>query len=181
MSKERRYILLGGAVLLMIGLVYRFYPDIHYSFSFENEIAQKTTRLAKYQRMLEQRNRLESNLSVLEEQLKVAEAGLLSGETSAIAAVEIQNALNEITGQNEIDIRSMKVMKPEGRKNEAYIAVPVQISVETDARGLKNILYGVENAPKALRVDDLKIRTLRRENPGMIQAIFTVTGYMKRS
>lgn len=167
-------------VLLLIGAIYRFYPDLRDSFSYESEIAVKEKRLGKYQEMMLERNTLESNLSVLEEQLKMVESGLLTGETSAIAAVDIQNALGEIAGRNEIDIRTMQVMKPATNKEDAYLAVPVQITIETNTRGLKNVLYGIETSPKALRVGDLKIRVIRRGEPDRIQATFTVTGYMKK-
>ncbi len=181
MTRERRYILIGGAILLLIGAVYRFYPDIRGSFSFESEIALKRKHLAKYQQMMQERETLEAGIADLEEQLKMVETGLLSGETPAIAAVDIQNALTEIAGQNEIEIRSMQVMKPAGQNDAPYLSVPVQISFETNASGLKNVLYGIETSPKTLRVSDLRIRVVRRGDPDRIQATFTVTGYMKKT
>ena len=180
MTRERRYILIGGAILLLIGILYRVYPDIQNYFSYESEIALKRKHLTKYQRMIQERDVLETSISILEEQLKMVEAGLLSGETPAIAAVDIQNALTEIAGQNEIEIRSMQVMKPEGQKEEPYLSVPVQISFETNAGGLKNVLYGIETSPKTLRVSNLRIRVVRRGEPDRIQATFTVTGFMKK-
>lgn len=180
LTRERLYILIGGAVLLLFGMVYRFYPDFGNSFSFERDIDMKAKQLAKYQQLKEERDSLENNLSVLVEQLKMAEAGLLEGETPAIAAVDIQNTLNEIAGKNEIEIRSMQVMRPEGQKEGAYLAIPVQVSIEANARGLKNVLYGIKTSSKTLRVSDLKIRAVRQKRSDRIQATFTVTGYMKK-
>lgn len=180
MTRERRYILIGGAVLLLFGMAYRFYPDLKNPFSFEKHIDMKTKQLAEYQQLKEERNSLENNLTALEEQLAMAEAGLLMGETPAIAAVDIQTTLNEIAGKNEIDIRSMQVMRPEGQNEGTYLAIPVQISIETNARGLKNVLYGIETSSKTLRVGDLKIRAVRQKKSDRIQATFTVTGYMKK-
>lgn len=180
MTKERRYILIGGLVLLLFGAAYRFFPDIQAFFSFEDELAQKEKNLVKYHRMIQEKNRLEANLSMMEEQLQTAEEGLLSGETTAIAAVDIQNTMDEITGMNEIDIRSMQVMKPEGQKEHPYLSVPVQVSLETNSRGLKKVLYAIETSAKTLRVGDLRIGRIRRGDPDRIQATFTVTGYMKK-
>lgn len=180
MTRERRYILIGGGVLLLLGMLYRFYPNFGNPFDFERRIDLKAEQLAKYQRLKEERNSLENNLTALEEQLKMAEAGLLEGETPAIAAVDIQNTLNEIAGKDEIDIRSMQVMRPEGQKEGVYLAIPVQISIEANTRGLKNVLYGIESSSKTLRVGDLKIRAVRQKKSDRIQASFTVTGYMKK-
>ena len=177
---ERRYLLLGGLLLLLIGAVYRFFPDMQGSFSFSNELALKKKTLIKYQQMIQEKNALEADLSIMEEQLQTAEEGLLSGETSAIAAVDIQNTLDEIAALNEIEIQSMQVMKPEGQNEAPYLSVPVQVSIQTNSRGLKNILYGIETSSKALQVNDLRIRMIRRGDPDRIQATFTVTGYMKK-
>lgn len=179
LNRERRYLLLGGLVLLLIGAAYRFFPDIQDFFSFSNELALKKKTLIQYQQMIQEKNALEADLSMIEEQLQTAEKGLLSGETSAIAAVDIQNTLDEIAALNEIEIRSMQVMKPEGKNQAPYLSVPVQVSIQTNTRGLKNLLYGIETSSKALRVSDLRIRMIRRGDPDRIQATFTVTGYME--
>lgn len=180
MSKERRYIIIAGAILLLIGAVYRFYPDVRQFFSFQNEFALKRKNLIKYQQMVKEKNALEAALSAMEGQLQTAEAGLLSGETAAIAAVEIQNTLNEIAEENNVEIRSMQVMKPEGQKDEPYVSVPVQISIQTNTRGLKNVLYGIEASPKTFHITNLRVRTSGRTESDRIEAAFTVTGYMKR-
>ena len=102
MSKERKYLLMGGGVLLLLGVLYRFFPVIQDLKPAGSEIIFKKQQIAKYRQKIQKRKNLESRRIALNRNLGRAESGLLAGETPALAAVDIQNILSDIT--RKIDI-----------------------------------------------------------------------------
>ena len=180
-SKERKILLIAGAVLLLLGLVYRYFPAIDSMASLDDEILLKEQKLIKYRKMVRERNELEQKLINLNRTLERAEAGLLSGETSALAAVDIQNTLNAIAENIDVEVLTMRVLKPDEKEENLYIAVPVQVTLRGKVRQLKEMLYQVEDNAKLLKISDLRIRVIRSKEEGEVQATLTVEGFMKRT
>ena len=92
LSRERRYILIGGALLLLLGMLYRFTPSLEGIFGSGEATALKEQKLANYRRIARKRQALEMQLDVLRQTLRRAESGLLSGKTPALAEVEASQA-----------------------------------------------------------------------------------------
>ncbi|MDM8522736.1 type II secretion system protein GspM [Desulfococcaceae bacterium HSG8] len=191
MTKERKYILIGGAILLLIGAIYRFGPaDFDGFHPLGEEISLKERKLVKYRQMVQERNELDGKLIALNRSLERAETGLLTGETPSLAAVDIQNILNEIGSRSEVEITSMRVLAPKnhlardkGVTEESpagqYTGIPVQISIVSTIRQLKELLYGIETSSKFLRVTEMKVRARDRQVK-KIYSTFTVEGFMKK-
>lgn len=181
MNKERKIILIVGAILLLIGAIYRFGPDPESLFSANKEIELKTKKLARYRQLVQERNSLEEKRLALTRTLERAESALLTGDTPALAAVDIQNLINDIAGRSDIDIRTLRVLKPPEDEEESYLmAIPVQVSLTGEIRQLKQLLYRIVSASKILKITELRIRAVNPRKPEAIQATFTVSGYMKK-
>lgn len=180
-NRERRVILIVGAVVLLVGLLYRFFPVFENMESLEEEIALKQKKLVKYRQMVQERNELESRLISYNRIIERAESGLLEGETSALAAVDIQNILNEITGKSELEVLTMRVLKPESKEEYLYATIPVQITIRCTVRQLKEVVYQIESASKLLRISDFRVRVIRGRVEGQVQATLTVEGFMKKT
>jgi hypothetical protein len=179
-SKERKYILIGGGVLLLLGLLYRFFPIIQDLQPAGSEIILKKQQIAKYLKKIQKRDKLESRLTTLNRNLARAELGLLTGETTALAAVDIQNILSEITKKIDIEIKTMRVIKSVDLENMNYLSIPVQFTLKSTIRQLKDLLYKIESSPKFLTISNIKIRNTSGKQPEQIQSTITVSGFLKK-
>lgn len=179
MTKERKYILIIGAVLLLVGLVYRLMPE-NGTVSQDNDIAVKQEKLAKYREIAAQRAALEAELTTLKEQLKQAEAGLSSGDTPALASADIQNIISKIAEKSHAEVSAVRVLKAEEAENKDYLKLPIQLTLMSDTRQLKDFLYEIEASPKILKVAEMSVRVIRTKPDEQIQTTLTVNGYMKK-
>ena len=179
-----------GAVLLLFGLAYRFYPYYEEMMGGgETNIAATKNRITKYRQVVKGKGELEARLVSVKNYLDLAEKGLLTGKTIPLAAVDIQNTLNEIALASGIEIKSMQVLKSQkaepnvhNKKQDAelYLSVPVQFSVSLTIRQLKDILYKIEASPKFfLTVEWIRISVAGAGAPGQIRCDIAVSGIMK--
>ncbi len=181
-DKRRRYLLIGGAVLLLFGLAFWVFPYLEGIQGGDTDVAAQKKRIAKYRQTVKGRGELEAMLVSLNKSLERGEAGLLTGKTAALAAVDIQNTLNEIVIGSGLEIKSVQVMKSPNQKQDAdlYISIPVQFTVSATIRQLKDILYKIEASPKFfLTVERIGISVSGAAGPGQMRCDITVSGIMK--
>jgi len=183
MNKERKYILIGGAILLLIGAIYRFFPEIEAFQPSGEEIVLKQKKLIKYRQTVQERSQTDAKLIALNRSLERSEAGLLNGETPALAAVDIQNILNQIAGKSKVEVKAMRVLEPaepeDGPPVKAqFLRIPVQITVNSTIRQFKEILYGIETSSKLLRITEMKITAGRSKPAEQIYSSLVVEGFM---
>lgn len=179
MNKERRYILFIGVILLLLGVTYRFYPSIQGLLSNREDIELKKQKVSKYRVKASShdplKKRMDSSRSVLER----VEAGLIDGETAALAAVNIQNVLNEIAYRGGTTIQSMQVLKPKKLSNEGYLDVRVQLKFQSTIRQLKQMLYRIETTAKLLTISNLRIHANSEKSSHQLRGEMIVSGVMK--
>jgi hypothetical protein len=180
MDKRRRYLLIAGAVLLLFGFAFWLFPFIEGIPGGGTDITTQKKRVAKYRQAVKGRGELETRLVSLSKSLEVAEAGLLNGKTAALAAVDIQNILNEIALGSGVEIKSVQVLKSQKQDSDPYVSVPVQFTISATIRQLKDILYKIEASPKFfLTVERIAISVVGAAGPGQIRIDLTVAGVMK--
>ncbi|MEZ4578084.1 MAG: hypothetical protein R2875_08745 [Desulfobacterales bacterium] len=112
MTRERKIILLAGAVLLVIGAMYRFWPAIVSTVSVVDEIAFKTDQVEKYQQIAARKDPVVKENAAVKKQFRLMENRLLTGSTPSLSAVEIQNTLNDIAEAVGVKFSTMRVMRP---------------------------------------------------------------------
>lgn len=182
MAERRiRRILLVGIVLLSAAAIYRFYPLYAGLRNGQGDLNITRKSIAKYRQVVEGKSMLESRLTQLAQALARAEERLVQGKTEALAAVAIQNMLNEIVLASGVEIKRMQVLKADDREQEApYVSVPVQFSAVLTVRQLQDILYKIETCPKFY----LTVQWIRIEagsGGGQIRCDLAVAGIMKRT
>lgn len=181
LTRERKYILIGGAILLFFGLMYRALPLFQGIYDGGAQIAAKEKQLAKYQRAIEEGEELKRRLAALTSALKRGEFGFLTGRTPSLAAVDMQNILNAITAKSGVEIKSMRVLKAAKQDDTKYLSIPVKFSIVPTVRQMKEILYGIETSGKYLMVRDIRITAPRRKGREQLRVDMTVAGFMKES
>ncbi len=181
MNKERKIILIVGAALLLAATAYRFYPDVRDWFLSGGDVAFKEQQLLNYRKRIQKKEDLKADLLVLQRSVVKEEAGLLTGKTQALAAVDVQNIINGIVSRNEAEVQRMRVLTPVDHGKTGYLGIPVQITLRCSIRQLKEVLYAIETSRKLLRMKELKIRTIKRKHADIIQSTLTVEGFMKKA
>ncbi len=180
LTRERKIILGVGAVLLLAGLVYNLLPALQAPDPEEDLLAVKAQKVLKYRQRVGLHDQLEARRRAAETRLRNAESGLLQAKTAALAAVDIQQVLTQIAGQTAAEIKTMRILNPEAVAGEDYITVPVEATIASDIDQLVGVLYGIQGAPKLLRIKDLAVRSAGVRRGEKILSTITVEGFMKR-
>ncbi len=180
LNKERKIILVIGAALLLAAAAWRFYPDARAWFLSGGDVALKEQQLLNYRKRIQKKEDLKAELQALRRSVEKAEAGLLTGKTQALAAVDVQNIINGIVSRNQAEVQRMRVLTPVDHPKIGYLGIPVQITLRCSIRQLKDVLYAIETSRKLLRMTELKIRTIKRKHADIIQSTLTVEGFMKK-
>jgi hypothetical protein len=182
-KNKKRALLMAGGVFLFCALIYWALPSLRNFQDIDTTIAVKEKQLRKYRQKVAEGEHLAKNIDSLEKVLAEVESGLLIAETPSLAAVDIQEKLHAIAKASGADITSLRVLDPKKLEYKDYLGVPVQFTVNADIRGLKEILYRLENSAKYFKVGDMRItvrRSSRTKRLGYFRASITVMGYMQK-
>lgn len=182
MEKKKKMILLLAFCVLMAAAVYRFLPALGGVGPSDDALLLKEKELQKLKGIVDTRPDLESRLVSLSRELRKGEAGLLSGDTPALAAVAIQNILTGIGSEIGVEVKTLRVLRTAKETDSPYLGIPVQIQLGCTIDQLKDFLYKIESSRKYLEVTLLHVRVRSRgKGKGTIFSSLTVEGLMKRS
>jgi hypothetical protein len=180
LTKERKVILIIGGLLLLAGAIYRFSPAIGAIFGDDASMAIKLQRIAKYRKRIAATREIQDRIVSLTRALGRSEQLFLDGSTPALAAVHIQNIINEIAHENALAIDSLTVNKPKPIDGmDGYLEIPVQVRIKPTIRQLHDLLLKLETAPQLLSINAMQLRHMPRGESDVILADLTITGYMK--
>ena len=181
MTRERKYILIAGVILLACGLVYRFSPALADVFAVEEKADVMQTQIRKYQSVIAKKKGLQREKQVLGKRLNSIEKRLLPGSTAALAAVNLQEFIKKVAGAEGIEIETMRVMSARQAEGSSYTLVPLRFVITSDMRQLKDLLFQIESGPRLLIVRELRVDSRAERTPGEIRAIMTVEGVMPQN
>jgi len=182
-DRSRKYLLIAGLVVLLIGAVYRIWPQMQDIFGAGNSIALKERQIVKYQATVKASENLEKDVESLKKALEKGEKGLLTGKTAALAAADIQKVLQEMAEKSQVEIKTVRVLKADSAKGGLYLSVPVQLSIFSTIGQLKEFFYKIMVSAKYLTVEKVAI-TVRRARKGELKRVsanITVNGFLKRT
>lgn len=176
---ERKWLLIAGGVLLLLGLIYRFAPTDGI-FSSSDNASIKKKQIVKYRELISRKEGVENKLATLKKNIDESSQAMLDGESPSLAAVSLQNIINLNAAKFNIKIKSTDVVKekPVG-KGEYYFAIPVRITFDSDAKQLKDFVLSLETDAKYLTISDLAC-TVSGSDARLINSVITVDGYMAR-
>ena len=178
MTKERRRLLVIGGILLLLGVGYRLLPALSEIGAGNVQKDAKIQTISKYQKKIKEKASLDRHRLQLTRDLENLRHGLLKGQTPALAAVTMQNRLNEIAGNLDINIQSMRVLKPGPVENTDLVLVSVQLTAEVEMRQLKELLYRIEASENYLQIRKLQVNQRSDKLPVQLRTIMTVDGFM---
>lgn len=177
---QRKHIFIAFAVLIFLAVVYRFFPFFEEILSPGEKIELQEGRLIKYQKMIDSGRNIAKRLDALNKTTKQLESRLLTGKTPALAAVEIQKIMEEAVGKSNVQISSVKVLKPEELVQRAYSRIPVEFHILPTMKQLKEILYRLDSSQKYMSVKKIVVEKYSKRGR-KLRCRITVAGFMKRA
>lgn len=103
-------------------------------------------------------------------------ARLLTSATPAVAASELQKLVKEMAAEAKTEIRSERILPPAERGE--LLEIPVEVAVSGEIRQLVDLLARLDDAPKLLTVQDLRVRVVNVSQPRDLLATLTLSGFI---
>ena len=133
----------------------------------------------KFREAVASRAQREAEKSLLEGQLREAEAGLLPGETPAIASAELRERVQQLATEHGMEVVSSRFL-PERPLGEDYLQVPLGIQLKGRIDGLVGFLQASGSGTTTLRVVQMNIEGGRDEQK-ILTVNLTVAGILPSS
>lgn len=178
MTKERKYLMLGGCLLLLAGIIYRFYPFGFEYLNGDSDIALKQKKVIKYRLELQQKPNIDKHLMALNKVAGESANVFLKGTTPALAAVDIQNILNNIAEKVGVSISRMDIQKEQKLEEDKIVIIRVGFKITSTTRQLRDMLYHIETSGKLIRIIDIQANAQRNKTPEEIVSSITVEGFI---
>ena len=175
------------AVLALLAMIFLFDSLSRSTQRFNEALLLKQDKLARYRQKVLEKKAVKRELLSLQTIFKRAEAALLTGKTPSLAAAELQEILSRITKAAGGQIMTVRVLQPDRSGNAMYLAIPVEITINSTMRQLTQLLYKIDRSAKLMRIAKLGIRsravrvrrTKRAVSANLITTTLTVEGFVK--
>ncbi|NJD57315.1 MAG: hypothetical protein FIA94_13070 [Nitrospirae bacterium] len=165
--KRNRLLLLAVPVIIILAclLAVQRYSAVRKDLdAVKEEEALKDRTLRKYVALIAERPDLEKKAAQLKELRKANDTNLLEGQTIAIVAASLQDAVRTIVTSHGGTVASERAGKTEDREPFKVITVTID-TVLPDARALADVLYAIETRTPYLIVRDLDVRVRNMRAP----------------
>jgi Tfp pilus assembly protein PilO len=100
---------------------------------------------------------------------------LLAAAAPPVAASELVKIVKDLAGKAGLEVRSERILVP--ASHGELLEIPVEIALSGGIRELVALLYGLEEVPKLLTLQDVKIRVLNVSQPKELLTTLTVSGF----
>ncbi len=171
-------ILAGILVVLLIVVVL---PVVETFGEQSDEIAQAKSELALYGAQIASRPALETELAALDRR-EAATAGLLRGDSAALAAAQMQGLVKALVERHGGQVRSVQTLP--ASQMGGLEKIPVQYELSLPLGSLKSVTYQLEtNVPYLflgavdIRVENGFIPDTASTAPRDVHVQWTITGY----
>jgi Tfp pilus assembly protein PilO len=176
-SRERMLIALGVvAGVVVLGWTFVVQPIRDRNRTAAELVPVREQVLARRLELVARKGTIARDLETTNAQIHALSDRFLPASTPAVAASELQKLTKEIAVKASTEIRSERILPPVERGE--LVEIPIEIAVSTEVRQLVDILSRLEQAPKLLTVQDLKIRVINIAQPKELLATITLSGFI---
>jgi Tfp pilus assembly protein PilO len=178
MSRRERLLIGGGvlAAVLVLGWEFAVQPIRDRFLSSSELVPVREQVLARRMELVGRKAAISRELDATNAQLQALADRFLPAATPAVAASELQKLAKEIAVKASTEIRSERILPPVDRGE--LVEIPVEIAVSAEVRQLVDVLASLEQTPKLITVQDLKIRVVNVAQPKELLATITLSGFI---
>lgn len=177
-EREKKFLLIGGAAVLLIILYHGFslYADFRANVI---ELADaKRFMFEKQLQKLSEKDVIEARIAGVRQEIEKQEKAFLRGSKPPVAAAMLQRFLKEKASSLSIEVKQERTLSPVDA--DVYLGIPVEIGFTASTEKLKELLYSFRASPYLLTVSELKIRVTNVSNPTDVYATVVLTGFIKK-
>ncbi len=176
-STGARALALGILVVLTVSLLW---PWLAVQDRMKVRLENDQRRLAQFVRLAGHKERLQDQIERAQKQWS-GSAVFLKGDTTDLAAVDLQNTLKRQIGATGGSVLNTQVRAPEEQSGHMRIHVRAQLRTSTD--GLGKLLAQLENSIPIVFVDGVTVgtrvyRAANARNESLLDVTLDVSGYM---
>ena len=178
-TRDKRALTIAGmAAALFLLLAFGVFPMWDRWQAERANLAVRERTLLKYRDAVATRALRKTEGSTLEARLRDAEAGLLTGETPAIASAELRELIQQLAAEHAIEVRSSQFLpvKPLG---DDYWQVPLGLQLQGRMDSLVSFLKAGGASSKLLSVTQLSIVTSANKEK-LLTVNLTVAAILRR-
>ncbi len=179
-SKRDKKVLMTGALAVALFLVinYVISPFIESENDIQEGTEQKEMLLQKYEKVINQRGKIEKKLAKMKREQSDLNEKLLKGSTPSLAAAEMQKMLENISKKYGLELKSVKVKDAE--ESGEFLTIPLEIRLTTDLNSTRKFLADLEKNSKYLIIPKLKISVKNQRDPKEVIVTLVVTGFFMK-
>ncbi|MEJ2546457.1 MAG: type II secretion system protein GspM [Gemmatimonadota bacterium] len=163
-GRERRTIVVGGVVAVLLLLVFRVaFPVASRWNERETRIEAQAEQLARVEARVATRAELRATLDSLEARREATARRLIDGNTAALAASSLQSLINGYALRSGVSVIRIDSDVDRGTDGDeiGLIEIPLRLSARGDIWGLVDLLFYIENGEKLLVIDELSVSGAR--------------------
>jgi type II secretory pathway component PulM len=176
-AREKRFLLVGGAILAVALTVYAVVSLVPSRETLAAEVATKKRTLLAQRELLSQEEIYKTRVEQYRKRLEQDRTRLLPGDNPNVAGAELQKVLKDLGDKNGVEI-SRKDIQREQKVQDNLIKVSVHIDTNCNPDQLVQFLAAIENYDKFLTLDELTINSFRMQKRYEIRPGLTVSGYI---
>jgi general secretion pathway protein M len=156
-----------GLLLIVLLLAYRFVALPAFSaYEARQESIEDTQRaVRRYRQLLAQAPALEAFSERYRSQSPLAPL-LLPGDNPALSGAALQQRLQDLARQHDVRVLSLRIRPTE--EDGRFERVGVEVRMQSDMTGLRDLLYDIEQSTPYLFVDSLAVRTRPQRRRGTV-------------
>src|SRR5262245_6676880 len=132
--------------------------------------------LSRRQDLVGRKAAIMAELEATNKRLESLNERFLPAGTPAVAASELQKLVKGMASQASTEVRSERILPPVERGE--LLEIPLEIAVSGEIRQLVDLLARLEQAPKLLAIQDLKVRVVNITQPKELLATLTLSGFI---
>jgi general secretion pathway protein M len=154
-------------LLIVLLLAYQFValPAFSAYEARQESIADTQRAVRRYRQLLAQAPALEAFSERFRSQSPLA-ALLLPGDNPALSGAALQQRLQDLARQYDVRVLSLRIRPAE--EDGRFERVGVEVRMQSDMTGLRDLLYEIEQSTPYLFVDSLAVRTRPQRRRGTV-------------
>lgn len=178
LSRRERTIVSAGLVVAVVvgGWAFLVEPILERNRTAADIVPGREVVLQRKRDLIARRGAIAAELEAATARVNTLSARFLTSATPAVAASELQKLVKEMATAAHTEIRSERILPPAERGE--LLEIPVEISVSGEIRQLVDLLARLDQAPKLLTVQDLRIRVVNMTQPRDLLATVTLSGFI---
>jgi Tfp pilus assembly protein PilO len=176
-SRERRVIVAGVILTVLIGGWVGLVQPRRESDRLAKELVPVREQvLSRRQQLVARKAAIAAELEATTARLEALGTRFLPAATPAVAASELQKLVKQVPPQPPTEVRSERILPPVDRGE--LLEIPLEITVSGDIRQLVDLLSNLDQTPKLLAVQDLRVRVVNISQPKDLLATLTLSGFI---